>query len=63
MTQLYQSKMFANGSTTLPQPVSEALAVKAGDTGHFVISKKGVQIVKAQSVTETTDVLARSGQF
>mgnify|MGYP006108707867 FL=1 len=59
---MLESKVFANGSTTLPQPVREALGVKAGDTVHFVSSKKGVQIVKAQSVTETTDVLARSGQ-
>jgi bifunctional DNA-binding transcriptional regulator/antitoxin component of YhaV-PrlF toxin-antitoxin module len=59
---MLQSKVFANSSTTLPQPVREALAVKAGDTVRFFISKKGVQIVKAQSVTETTDVLARSGQ-
>ena len=59
---MLESKVFANGSATLPQPVREALGVKAGDTVHFVNSKKGVQIVKAQSVTETTDVLARSGQ-
>ena len=63
MTQLYQSKIFANGSTTLPKPVRDALGVKAGDTVHFVISKKSVQMVKAQSVTETTDVLARSSQY
>ena len=60
---MLQSKVFANGSKTLPQTVREVLAVMAGDTLYFVIStKKGVQIVKAQSVTETTDILARSGQ-
>ena len=59
---MLESKVCANGSMTLPQPVREALAVKAGDTVSFFISKKGVQIVKAQSVSETTDVLARSGQ-
>ena len=59
---MLESKVFANGSTTLPQPVREAFGVKAVDTVRFFISKKGVQIVKAQSVTETTDVLARSGQ-
>ena len=59
---MFESKIFATGSTTLPQPVRVALAVKAGDTVHFVIAKKGVQIVKAQSVTESTDVLERSGQ-
>ena len=57
-----KSKVFVNGSTTLSQPVREALGVKAGDTVRFVISKKGVRIVKAQSVTETTGVLAWSGQ-
>ena len=59
---MYQSKIFANGSTTLPKPLREALGVKTGDTFCFVISENAVQIVKAQSVTETTDVLARSGQ-
>ena len=37
---MLQSKIFANGCTTLPQPVREALAVKVGDTVHYVISKK-----------------------
>ena len=59
---MLQSKVFANSSTILPQPVREALTVNAADTVSFVISEKGVQIVKAQSVTETTDVLARNGQ-
>jgi bifunctional DNA-binding transcriptional regulator/antitoxin component of YhaV-PrlF toxin-antitoxin module len=31
MTQFYQSKIFANGSTTLPKPVRDALGIKAGD--------------------------------
>ena len=62
MTQLYQLKIFANGSTTLPKPVRDALGVKAGDSVHYVISENGVQVLKSQSVTETTDLLARSGQ-
>lgn len=33
MTQLHQSKVFANGSTTLPKPVRDALGVKADDPG------------------------------
>ena len=57
-----EPKVFANGSTTLPKPVREALGVTAGDTVRFVISEKAVQIVKAQPVTETTGMLARSGQ-
>ena len=46
MTQLYQSKIFANGSTTLPQPVRNALGVKAGDRVRYVISEDGVQVLK-----------------
>ncbi|MDA9185687.1 type II toxin-antitoxin system PrlF family antitoxin [Planktomarina sp.] len=30
---MYQSKIFANGSTTLPKPVREALGVEA--SGYF----------------------------
>jgi AbrB family looped-hinge helix DNA binding protein len=59
---MLQSKVFANGSTTLPKPVREALGVKAGDTVRYVISDNGVQIVKAQSVPETADMPARNGQ-
>ena len=62
MTKLYLSKIFANGSTTLPKPVRDALGVKAGDSVRYVISENGVQVLKSQSVTETTDLLARSGQ-
>jgi len=40
MTQLYQSKIFANGSTTLPKPVRDALGVKAGDSVRYVISER-----------------------
>ena len=46
MTQLYQSKIFANGSTTLPEPVRDALGFKAGDRVRYVISEGGVQIFK-----------------
>ena len=44
MTQLYQSKIFANGSTTLPKPVRDALGIKAGDRVRYVISEKGVTV-------------------
>ena len=46
MTQLYQSKIFANGSTTLPKPVRDTLGIKAGDRVRYVISEKGVQFFK-----------------
>ena len=46
MTHLYQSKIFANGSTSLPKPVRDALGIKAGDRVRYVISEKGVQFFK-----------------
>ena len=41
MAQMYQSKIFANGSTTLPKPVREAPGMKAGDTVRYVIHEDG----------------------
>ena len=55
MTQLYQSKIFANGSTTLPKPVRDAIGVKAGDRVRYVISEDGVQIFKVPSEKLTSD--------
>ena len=49
MNQLYKSKIFANGSTTLPKPVRDALGVKAGDSVRYVISENGVQVLKRLS--------------
>ena len=49
MTQLYQSKIFANGSTTLPKPVRDALGIKAGDRVRFAISEGRVQVFKVAS--------------
>jgi bifunctional DNA-binding transcriptional regulator/antitoxin component of YhaV-PrlF toxin-antitoxin module len=46
MKQLYQSKIFANGSTTLPKPMRDALGIKVGDRMRHVISEKGVQFFK-----------------
>ncbi|NCX71463.1 MAG: AbrB family transcriptional regulator [Rhodobacteraceae bacterium] len=43
---MYQSKIFANGSTTLPKPVRDALGVKAGDRVRYVISEDRVQVLK-----------------
>ena len=59
---MLESKLFANGSTTLPKPVRDALGIKAGDRVRYVISERGVHIEKAQSVRETADVLSRSDQ-
>ena len=55
MTQLYQSKIFANGGTTLPQPVRNALGVKAGDSVRYVISEDGVQVFKMPSEKAQAD--------
>ena len=49
MTQVYQSKIFANGSTTLPKPVRDALGIKAGDRIRYVISEKGVPVFRVPS--------------
>jgi bifunctional DNA-binding transcriptional regulator/antitoxin component of YhaV-PrlF toxin-antitoxin module len=49
MTQLHQSKIFANGSTALPKPVRDALGVKTGDRLRYVISENGVQVLKRLS--------------
>ena len=49
MTQLYQSKIYANGSTTLPKPVRDALGVKAGDRIRYVMSEKGVNVFRVPS--------------
>ena len=49
MTQLYQSKIFANGSTTLPKPVRDALGVKPGDSVRYVIFEDGLQVFKIPS--------------
>ena len=59
---MLESKIFANGSTTVPKPVREALGVEAGATVRYVISEKGVHIELVQSVPETAVVLARSDQ-
>ena len=56
---MLESKIFTNGSTTLPKPVREALGVKAGDTVRFVISEQGVQVLRTRSVHELAGMLAR----
>ena len=55
MTQLYQSKIFAKGSTTLPKPVRDALGVKAGDSVRYAISEDGVQVLKIPSEKAQAD--------
>ena len=55
MTQLYQSKIFANGSTTMPKPVRDVLGVKAGDRVRYVISEGRVQVLKMPSEKAQAD--------
>ena len=50
---MLQSKIFANGSTTLPKPVRDALGIKAGDR---------VQVLRTRSVHELAGMLARDEQ-
>ena len=49
MKQLYQSKIFTDGSTTLPKPVRDALGIKAGDRVCYVMSEKGVNVLRVPS--------------
>lgn len=59
---MLQSKVFANGSTTLPKTVRDALGAKAGDTVRYVISEQGVQVLRMCSVHELAGMLARDEQ-
>ena len=59
---MLESKVFANGTTTLPKPVREALGVQAGDSVRYVISEDGVQVLRTRSVHELAGTLARDGQ-
>ncbi len=55
MTQLYQSKIFANGSTTLPKPVRNALGVQAGDSVRYIVAEGGVTVVRMPSEKAQAD--------
>ena len=59
---MLQSKVFANGSTTLPKTVRDALGVKVGDTVRYIISENGVQVLRTRSVHELAGMLARDEQ-
>ena len=59
---MLQSKIFANGSTTLPKPVRDALGIKAGDRVRYVISGDRVQVLRTRSVHELAGMLARDEQ-
>jgi bifunctional DNA-binding transcriptional regulator/antitoxin component of YhaV-PrlF toxin-antitoxin module len=52
---MLESKIFANGSTTLPKPVRDALGIQAGDRVRYVISEKGVQFFKMPSENAHAD--------
>ena len=55
---LLESMVFANGSTTLPKPVREALGVKAGHTIRYFISEDRVQVLRMSSEKADADDLA-----
>ena len=59
---MLQSKIFANGSTTLPKPVRDALGIKAGDRVRYIISEDRVQVLRTRSVHELAGMLARDEQ-
>ena len=52
---MLESKIFANGSTTLPKPVRDALGIKAGDRVRYVISENGAQVFKIPSEKDHAD--------
>ena len=52
MSQLHQSKLFGNGSTTLPKPVRDALGVKADG---YVFAEDGVLMLKMPSEKAQAD--------
>ena len=56
------SKVLANGSTTLPKPVSEVLSLEASDTFRYVISGDRVQVLRTRLVHELAGMLARDNQ-
>ena len=62
MMQMYQSKIFGNGSTILLKPVRDALGVKGGDSVRYVISEDSVQVLRTRSAPELAGRLARDGQ-
>ena len=59
---MLQSKVFANGSTTLPKTVRDALGVAAGDTVRYIISEQGVQVLRTRSVHKLAGMLSRDEQ-
>ena len=59
---MLESKVFANGSTTLTKSVREALGVKLGDHVRYVISGDRVQVLRTRSVHELAGMLARHDQ-
>ena len=59
---MLESKVFANGSTTLPKSVRDALGVKAGDSVRYVISEDSVQVLRTRLALELAGRLARDGQ-
>ena len=46
---MLESKIFSNGSTTIPKPVRDALGIKAGDRVRYVMSEKGVHLLRVPS--------------
>ena len=59
---MYQSIVIAEGQTTLPKPVRDALGVKTGDSVRYVISEGGLHVLRTRSVSELAGMLTRDGQ-
>ena len=59
---MLEPKIFANGSTTIPKRVREALGVEAGDSIRYVISGDRVQVLRTRSVHKLAGMLSRDDQ-
>ena len=59
---MQESTITVKGQTTLPRDVRAALGLTSGDRVRYVILDGEVRILKARSVKELREVLARPDQ-
>ena len=59
---MIESTVTSKGQTTLPRPVRERLGLQPGDRIRYIFSDGEVRLLKARSVMELEDLLARPGQ-
>ena len=59
---MLEATVFADGTTTLPKAVRDALGVNSGDTVRYIICEDSVQILRTRSARGLAGMLAREGQ-